>query len=178
MINDKVFLVLWFWFFLVSVIGVVRLAYRFVQTQSASLRFQLINMRMNRYFKRPTTKMAKIKSYLCQCTLGDWFVLYQLSKNLNRPFFFDFLSELSMKYDKEYYDEEDDEKPLMSQMERTLKASKTKMDDVDNTAPICKEEDCCGLTAADFDDDGRLFSLLSCIDLQEDIQNTCIYNIS
>jgi len=169
MINDKVFLVLWFWFFLVSVIGVVRLAYRFVQTQSASLRFQLINMRMNRYFKRPTTKMAKIKSYLCQCTLGDWFVLYQLSKNLNRPFFFDFLSELSMKYDKEYYDEEDDEKPLMSQMERTLKASKTKMDDVDNTAPICKEEDCCGFSAADFDDDGdNLIEMLTQPKIRDD----------
>ena len=26
-----------------------------------------------RYFKRPTTKMCKIESYLVQCSLGDWF---------------------------------------------------------------------------------------------------------
>ena len=27
-----------------------------------------------RYFKRPTTKMCKIESYLVQCSLGDWCV--------------------------------------------------------------------------------------------------------
>ena len=79
---------------------------------------------MNRYFKRPTSRMTKIRSYLCQCSLGDWFVLYQLSKNLNRPFFFDFLTNLGKRYDSEYYDEEDDDdvKPLLS-----LMASKTRL---------------------------------------------------
>merc|ERR1711994_70464 len=138
MINDKVFLVLWWWFFLVSVIGIVRLVYRFVQTQSSKLRFQLINMRMNRYFKRPTTKMCKIESYLVQCSLGDWFVLYQLSKNLNRPFFFDFLVHLSQRYDKEYLDEE-----------------------VDKKAPLCPEEDCCGFSSKDFDDGDNLIEMLT-----------------
>ena len=28
----------------------------------------------SRYFKRPTTKMCKIESYLVQCSLGDWCV--------------------------------------------------------------------------------------------------------
>ena len=32
-----------------------------------------------RYFKRPTTKMCKIESYLCQCSLGDWFGSSSLS---------------------------------------------------------------------------------------------------
>lgn len=32
------------------------------------------------------------------CKLGDWFVLYQMSKNLNRPFFMDFLTTLSVRY--------------------------------------------------------------------------------
>lgn len=39
--------------------------------------------------------MTKIKSYIQNCSRGDWFVLYQLSKNLNRPFFMDFLVTLS-----------------------------------------------------------------------------------
>jgi len=166
MINDKVFLVLWWWFFLVSVIGILRLVYRFIQTQSSKLRFQLINMRMNRYFKRPTTKMCKIESYLCQCSLGDWFVLYQLSKNLNRPFFFDFLVHLSQRYDKEYPDEEDDTRPLMSQMESRLKPCKTKiLDEVDkkvlSKAPLCPEEDCCGFSSKDFDDGDNLIEMLT-----------------
>ena len=185
------FLVLWWWFFLVSVIGIVRLVYRWNETklfsyflhrqlnffqycspqirpdsvQQASfpidkhadeqviiniirnflikyinmlVLIQIINIgkiyiiltmwKSSRYFKRPTTKMCKIESYLVQCSLGDWcvtksqlftkipkhyhhqnylwslmiwistrFVLYQLSKNLNRPFFFDFLVHLSQR---------------------------------------------------------------------------------
>ncbi len=35
--------------------------------------------------------MDKVHNYICKCSRGDWFVLYQLSKNLNRPFFMDFL---------------------------------------------------------------------------------------
>lgn len=67
--------------------------------RSAKLRFQLLNMRMNRYFKR-SSKVEKIEYYVSKCKLGDWFVLYQLSKNLNRPFFMDFLTHLSVRYTK------------------------------------------------------------------------------
>ena len=56
----------------------------------------MIEMRMNRYFRR-STKMDKIKAYIDDCKLGDWFVLYQMSKNLNRPFFMDFLTMLSIR---------------------------------------------------------------------------------
>ena len=49
---------------------------------------------MYRHFKR-SAKSDKIEMYIKQnCTLGDWFVLYQLSKNLNKPFFMEFLSKL------------------------------------------------------------------------------------
>ena len=57
----------------------------------------MIHMRMNRYFKR-STKMDKIRAFIDECKLGDWFVLYQMSKNLNRPFFMDFLTQLSVRY--------------------------------------------------------------------------------
>ena len=39
--------------------------------------------------------MNHIRSYIENCSRGDWFVLYQLSKNLNRPFFMDFLTNLA-----------------------------------------------------------------------------------
>ena len=41
---------------------------------------------MNRYFRR-SHKIIKIENYLNNCSLGDWFVLYQLSKNSNSYFF-------------------------------------------------------------------------------------------
>ena len=90
-------------------------------------RFQLINMRMNRYFKR-SHKITKIENYLNNCKLGDWFVLYQLSKNLNRPFFMDFLTHLSIRFAHghvcdEEGDTEDDDAPLIGQMNKMLKPS-------------------------------------------------------
>merc|ERR1712203_61483 len=63
-----------------------------------------------------------------QCKLGDWFVLYQLSKNLNRPFFMDFLTNLSVRFAHghvcdEEADTEDDDAPLIGQMNKMLKPS-------------------------------------------------------
>ena len=75
--------------------------------RSAWLRFQLLNLRMNRYFRR-STKMEKIRAFIVECKLGDWFVLYQMSKNLNRPFFMDFLTCLSVRYSIRGYDDDTD----------------------------------------------------------------------
>ena len=81
---------------------------------------------MNRYFKR-SKRIVKIENYLNKCSLGDWFVLYQLSKNLNRPFFMDFLTTLSNKFAHGHLcdaeDPDDDTGPLLSQMDNYLKPS-------------------------------------------------------
>jgi len=130
MIHDKAFLILWWWFFFLAIMGLIRLIYRLCQILSPELRFQLINMRMNRYFKK-STKIVKIEHFVSQCKLGDWFVLYQLSKNINRPFFMDFLIHLSTRYAHGHVcDEEDPDEdgPLLEQMNHFLKPSnKAKM---------------------------------------------------
>jgi len=125
-INDKVFLVLWWWFLMLAVIGSVRIIYRILQCRSSRLRYHLINMRMNRYFKK-SSKVAKIETFVCKCKLGDWFVLYQLSKNLNRPFFMDFLTQLSIRYTEKsaVVDEEDPEDSGDNLVSMLLKPSYT-----------------------------------------------------
>ena len=97
-INDKVFLVIWWWLFLLVWLGVLRIIFRSVQMYSARLRFCMLNLRMHRYFKR-NENIDKVKQYIYVCSRGDWFVLYQLSKNLNRPFFMDFLVTLCRQVD-------------------------------------------------------------------------------
>lgn len=99
-INDKVFLVLWWWLFFLVFVGFSRFAFRIVQIYSARLRFYMLKMRMQRYFKR-SASTDKIRNYICKCSRGDWFVLYQLSKNLNRVFFMDFLVTLARTVDPE-----------------------------------------------------------------------------
>ena len=94
----KVFLVLWWWLFFLVFVGFSRFGFRIIQIYSARLRFYMLKMRMQRYFKR-SASTDKIKNYICKCSRGDWFVLYQLSKNLNRVFFMDFLVTLSKTVD-------------------------------------------------------------------------------
>ena len=43
----------------------------FLHSRSSRLRYHLINMRMNRYFKK-SSKVAKIETFVCKCKLGDW----------------------------------------------------------------------------------------------------------
>ena len=40
-----------------------------------------------------------LERYIRTIKIGDWFVLYQMSKNLNRRFFYDFLLELAKEYE-------------------------------------------------------------------------------
>jgi len=96
-INDKIFMVLWWWCLIISCIGILRLIWRSSMCVSSYVRFQLMNMRMNRYFGR-YKDMKNIKVFIRNCSLGDWFVLYQMSKNLNKPFFMEFLCCLCEKY--------------------------------------------------------------------------------
>eukprot|EP00092_Neocalanus_flemingeri_P092866 GFUD01117948.1.p1 GENE.GFUD01117948.1~~GFUD01117948.1.p1 ORF type:complete len:119 (+),score=46.92 GFUD01117948.1:2-358(+) len=43
-------------------------------------------------------KHAKhIEHYVVNCSIGDWFVLYQMNKNMNKRFFAEFLALLSIK---------------------------------------------------------------------------------
>lgn len=98
MINDKVFALIWWWCSVLSCLGALRLLYMGVICSSAYLRFQIFNIRVNRYIKK-CSKKDIIRSYIKNIPRGDWFVLYQLSKNLYRPFFMDFLTTLSIRHE-------------------------------------------------------------------------------
>merc|ERR1719333_360805 len=56
---------------MLAIIGFIRVLYRMIQCKSSRLRYHLINMRMNRYFKK-SSKIAKIESFISKCKLGDW----------------------------------------------------------------------------------------------------------
>ena len=51
-----------------------------------------------RYFKR-SKNLDSLEIYIRAIKIGDWFVLYQMSKNLNRRFFYDFLLALAKEYE-------------------------------------------------------------------------------
>jgi len=88
---DKVYLVLWVWYVLIAVLGAIRVICRCFQINSGIIRFWLMKIKMHRYFKR-SQNLDMIQEYIKNIKIGDWFVLYQMSKNLNRGFFYQFLS--------------------------------------------------------------------------------------
>ena len=67
----QVFLILWWWMGMLGIIASLRLVYRLVQMKSAWIRYELLNMRMNRYFRK-SKRITKIEIFIRQCKLGDW----------------------------------------------------------------------------------------------------------
>merc|ERR1711894_82834 len=139
---------------MLGIIATLRLVYRLIQMKSSWIRYELLNMRMNRYFRK-SKRITKIEIFIKQCKLGDWFVLYQLSKNLNRPFFVDFLTKLGEERPEV---PEDDEEPLLggcklvearyeddkllSQMDRIVHHPPPPSPHTRQAiAPLCEEED-------------------------------------
>ncbi len=99
MINDKVFLLVWIWHAFLILIGVLRVSTRSSQLSSAKVRYFLMKVKMNRYF-RNNAHLKHIRHYIYHCSIGDWFVLYQMSKNIpNKRFFAEFLALLAMTVD-------------------------------------------------------------------------------
>merc|ERR1712183_828310 len=74
--------------------GMFRTIDRVAQVLSWRFRYQLIKWKIRRYFVK-TENDEPVRYYVEHCSLGDWLVLYQMSKNMNKRFFADFISVLS-----------------------------------------------------------------------------------
>ena len=98
MINDKVFILIWVWFCVLMFMGTIRIFTRSFQVSSAKVRYFLMKLKMYRYFEN-NAHMKHIHHYINDCQIGDWFVLYQMSKNQNKRFFAKFLALLALTVD-------------------------------------------------------------------------------
>lgn len=91
-INEKMYLAVWFWMvFLVFVIPV------FLVYRTATLCFPCARagLLMSKIGNTNDVAARKACSYVVsKCFVGDWFVLYQISKNCNMYFFRCFIKEL------------------------------------------------------------------------------------
>jgi len=95
-INDKVFALLWFWHCILIIAAFLRIVTRVIQLCSSSFRVFLMKMQMDRYLAN--NKHAKhIEHYVTHCSIGDWFLLYQMNKSMNKRFFAEFLALLSIR---------------------------------------------------------------------------------
>ena len=106
-INEKIYLFLWFWYVLLFALSSLLIAYRLALMFVPGLRITLMQLK----FKR--NAFNKVATYLRNdCDISDWFLLYQIADNVDSYFLEQFVLELSSK--SECCETEDEDKNLIA----------------------------------------------------------------
>lgn len=88
-VNEKIYVFLWFWFILLTFLTGLCIVYRFCIVVSPALRLYLLRARS----RLSSPKDVQIIADKFQ--LGDWFILYQLGKNIDPLVFKDLVAQLA-----------------------------------------------------------------------------------
>jgi hypothetical protein len=90
-INEKIYIFLWFWMVLVAIVTGICLLYRGLVIVWPKARLYVLRSRSR------ITPVDYIEIVVRKAQLGDWFLLHLLSKNLNALIFKEFIVELARK---------------------------------------------------------------------------------
>ncbi|CAG0893462.1 unnamed protein product [Cyprideis torosa] len=85
----KVFI--WFWFIILAVLSALAVLYRFGTVFSGAVRLYLLRARSR------LANPDDVETINRKCQIGDWFVLYQIGKNMDPLIFKDFLRDLARR---------------------------------------------------------------------------------
>lgn len=92
-VNEKIYVFLCFWFMFVAVLSGLNLAYRVAIVVLPKFRLLLLKAKLR---LAPPDQVETINK---NCRIGDWFVLYQLGKNIDPLIFKEVISDLVKKLD-------------------------------------------------------------------------------
>jgi hypothetical protein len=90
-VNEKIMVFIWFWFIIVAVLSGLALLYRAVVMFASNARLYLLRARSR---LAPRDQVETINN---RCQIGDWFVLYQLGKNMDPLIYKEFINDLSRR---------------------------------------------------------------------------------
>lgn len=90
-VNEKIYVFLWFWFILLSAMSGLSLLYRLAVVCSPKIRLVLLRAR-SRISPHDQVKIINDK-----LQIGDWFVLYQLGKNIDPLIYKQLIADLAIK---------------------------------------------------------------------------------
>lgn len=90
-VNEKIYIFLWFWFILLTVLTVFTLVYRVLVIFSPRMRVYLLRIRFR------LVKRESVETIVRQSKMGDWFLLYVLGENIDMFIYRDVIHELAAK---------------------------------------------------------------------------------
>ncbi|CAG0917094.1 unnamed protein product [Notodromas monacha] len=94
-INEKIFVFIWFWFVILAVVTGLQIGYRAVTLWSPVLRVNMLRTQARLNSQHELDVVNR------KCLFGDWFMLYNLGRNLNHFVFSEFISDLVRVMDYE-----------------------------------------------------------------------------
>ncbi|XP_046415596.1 innexin inx2 [Neodiprion fabricii] len=92
-VNEKIYVFLWFWFIILAILSGLSLAYRAAVVAGPKLRLILLRARAR------LSPQTQIETIARKCQIGDWFVLYQLGKNIDPLIYKELVADLADKLD-------------------------------------------------------------------------------
>lgn len=91
-INEKIYIFLWFWFVSLAILTFIMLLFGLVIIASPSIRIYMLNLRFG------ISQSSHLNMIVKKSTIGDWFLLYLLGKNMDSYILKDIVAELAQRY--------------------------------------------------------------------------------
>merc|ERR1712170_219443 len=80
-INQKIYLVLWYWLVFLIIVGVLQMVFEVAIFTVPSFRIALLTWNIGDYDTKD------VRDFLHSIGVADWFIIYQISKNTDKQFF-------------------------------------------------------------------------------------------
>ncbi len=93
-INEKIYIFLWFWFLLLAVVTGTNLIVRLLQMSCPNLRTRFVKLENSGYLDQKVHR-ADVEAVTSHLAYADWLILYYLAQSMNKENFGELLSKLS-----------------------------------------------------------------------------------
>ncbi|XP_022113085.2 innexin shaking-B isoform X1 [Pieris rapae] len=95
-VNEKIYVFLWFWFVILGILTLITLIYRIVIIFSPRMRVYMMRMRFR------LVRRDNVDTIVRRSKMGDWYLLYILGENLDSVIFRDIMNEFANKLNHNY----------------------------------------------------------------------------